>query len=356
MFNFANVNIHEQYMQRCLDLAEKGRQFTAPNPMVGAVIVHNGMIIGEGYHKQFGGPHAEVLAVHSVRDKALLKQSTMYVSLEPCSHHGKTPPCTSLIISSGIPEVVIATEDPNPQVKGSGIRILKDVGIKVHVGILKKQADLLNVRFMKFHTHHQPWVILKWAESADGYIDIERHPEKKGIAWISNPYSKQIVHQWRSEEAAILIGKNTAINDNPALTTREWPGKSPLRLLIDAKFEVSFQSTIYSSEAQTWCFYNALHSVPDDFPEDAKAIPLDYSYEIIPQILSHLYQSGINSLIVEGGKYTLEKFISSGQWDEARVISGNIRFEKGIPAPSLSCLPASTKKILDDRIHYYMNK
>jgi len=350
------MNIHEQYMQRCIELAEKGRQFTAPNPMVGAIIVHNSIIIGEGFHRQYGSSHAEVEAINSVTDKNLLKESTMYVSLEPCNHQGKTPPCTSLIISSCIPEVIIASTDPNPTVSGNGIRILKEAGIKVTTDILKDKADKLNSRFITFHTQQRPWIILKWAQSADGFMDIERAKGEKGIVWISNSYTKQIVHQWRSEEAAILVGKNTALNDNPALTTREWPGKSPLRLLIDRKFEVPSESTIYSSEAETWCFHDAQYTVPKHFSKNAKAVALDFSNDIIPQILSSLYQSGINSLIVEGGKFTLEKFISLKLWDEARVISGNIRFGKGIYAPLLPCQPDTTQKILDDTILYYYPK
>ncbi len=330
-----------------------GRQHTAPNPMVGAVIVKGNKIIGEGYHKRYGGPHAEVVAVNSVGNKSILSGSTMYVSLEPCCHYGKTPPCTSLIISSGISEVYIATVDPNPEVSGNGIKILQDAGIKVHSGILEEEAKKLNLRFNTFHIHQRPYIILKWAQSADGFIDIIRTEGKKGISWISNQYSKQIVHKWRSEEAAILIGTNTAINDNPMLTTREWSGKSPLRLLIDRNFRTPFNASIFSDDAETWCFYDRKLEIPEDFPKHAKAKSLDFSENIIPEILTLLYRRGINSMIVEGGKFTLEMFIKSELWDEARVISGKIRFGDGIVAPSLKATIIKQERLLDDIITYY---
>lgn len=347
---------HEVYMQRCLRLAESGRQNTAPNPMVGAVIVHEGNIIGEGFHKEYGQPHAEVEAIQSVRDKSLLRNATMYVSLEPCCHFGKTPPCTSLIIEHGIPHVVVATTDPNPKVAGNGIRTLREAGIHVTENILKEEADKLNIRFHTFHIYKRPYVILKWAQSADGCIDKIPRNSSPEINWISNESSKQLVHKWRAEEAAILIGSQTAMNDNPSLTTRLWPGKNPLRLIIDPMFETPLHFNIFNAEAETICFHSSEAEKPQDFPQRIQCVPLNMKQSVPVQVLTHLYSENINSLIVEGGRFTLNSFIETGLWDEARVITGNIIFEKGILAPELKHLPQRTETIENDIIHYYINK
>lgn len=346
---------HEFFMQRCLMLAEKGLQYTAPNPMVGAVIVHNGKITGEGYHKKYGLPHAEVEAVNSVPDKSLLKESTLYVSLEPCCHFGKTPPCTSLILEHGIPHVVVAATDPNPKVAGNGIRILREAGITVTENILQKEADQLNIRFNTFHRKQRPYVILKWAQSADGYIDRLPKPSSPQIFWISNEYSKQLVHKWRAEEAAILVGNITAINDNPSLTTRLWPGKNPLRLLIDPLFETPVHFNILNSEAETVCFHDHEARKPVDFPVYVRCAALDMQQAVPQQIMDFLYAEGINSLIVEGGLQTLNSFIRSGLWDEARVIKGTVIFENGTPAPELKKAPDRKMNVESDMIEFYFN-
>lgn len=346
---------HEVYMQRCLRLAESGRQNTAPNPMVGAVIVHEGNIIGEGFHKQYGQPHAEVEAIQSVRDKSLLKNATMYVSLEPCCHFGKTPPCTSLIIEHGIPHVVVATTDPNPKVAGNGIRTLREAGIHVTENILKEEADKLNIRFRTFHIYKRPYVILKWAQSADGFIDRLPRPSSPQIFWISNESSKQLVHKWRAEEASILIGSRTAINDNPSLTTRLWPGKNSLRLIIDPMFETPLHFNIFNTEAETICFHSSDAEKPQDFPQRIQCVPLNMKQSVPEQILNFLYSENINSLIVEGGLQTHNSFISSGLWDEARVIRGTVIFGNGTPAPVLKGAPAHTMQRVDDIIEFYSN-
>ena len=293
---------HIKYMQRCLELAEKGLGSTAPNPMVGAVIVCNGKIIGEGYHKQYGQPHAEVNAIESVSDKSLLTESAMYVSLEPCCHFGKTPPCTSLIIDMKIPEIIIAMRDPNPKVAGKGIEILKNSGVKITEDICTMEAEFLNRRFISMHKRQRPWIILKWAQSDDGFIDIIPRNTSPHINWISNPYSRKLVHKWRSEESGILVGKNTAINDNPSLTTREWPGKNPVRFLIDPGLATPFNYNIFNTDAHTVCFYDQKTILPDDRPEYIQFVPLNFNTNIAKQIMKHVYDMQINSIIIEGGR------------------------------------------------------
>jgi diaminohydroxyphosphoribosylaminopyrimidine deaminase / 5-amino-6-(5-phosphoribosylamino)uracil reductase len=349
------MNSHTLFMQRCLDLALNGLGNTAPNPMVGAVIVHDGKIIGEGFHKQFGFPHAEVEAVNSVKDKSLLKDSTICVSLEPCCHFGKTPPCTSLIIDTGIKNIVIACTDPNPKVAGEGIRILQDAGIHVIEGVLKEEAEKLNIRFFTFHRKKRPYIILKWAQSADHYIDPFPRPANPEVCWISNAYSKQLVHKWRAEESGILIGRTTAMNDNPTLTTREWPGKNPVRILIDPHLKTPINFQIFNGDAQTICYFDSKHKKPLNKPDNIEYIPVDTSSDILQQILASLFEKQIQSVIVEGGLYTINKFLSEGLWDEARVIEGMVRFGKGTPAPVISTTVAQSETILEDTINYYYN-
>ena len=354
--NFAGMDIHEMYMKRCLFLAEKGRSFVAPNPMVGAVIVYDNMIIGEGFHTQYGKPHAEVEAVASVADKQLLKESTLYVSLEPCCHYGKTPPCTSLILDCGIPRVVVATRDPNPKVSGKGIEILKAGGVEVIEGICQAEAELLNIRFNTFHLKQRPYIILKWAQSADGFLDLHPRPSSPEIHWISNEHSKQLVHKWRSEESAILIGKNTAINDNAELTTRLWPGKNPIRILIDPELETPFNYNIYNDRAATICFHHEQYTPSEAVSENIQFFALHNHRDMLLQILDKLFSLNITSVIVEGGQQTLQGFIEANIWDEIRKIRGTVIFGNGTPAPLLNLHPERTEQIVDDIIEYYFNK
>ncbi|MBP5662960.1 MAG: bifunctional diaminohydroxyphosphoribosylaminopyrimidine deaminase/5-amino-6-(5-phosphoribosylamino)uracil reductase RibD [Bacteroidales bacterium] len=312
----------EMYMSRCLQLAALGLGKVQPNPMVGAVIVHHDNIIGEGWHRQYGQGHAEVNAFASVTQTELLKESTMYVSLEPCSHFGKTPPCADAIIRHGIPKVVIGTVDSNAKVNGGGIKKLQDAGIEVVTGVLAEQCKELNRRFFTYHEQKRPYVILKWAMTRNGYMDIDRQQQPDGQYWITNPELKTIVHQWRSEEDAILIGYNTMVNDKPQLTTRMFPGKDPQRFVCQRNPE--------SSETT---YYQALPENP-------------------AEALQQLYEQKIQSVIVEGGRKTLQRFIDSQLWDEARILIGNQLWESGVKAPLLDGICIKEESIHDNTIRY----
>lgn len=281
-------------MYRCLQLAAYGKGLVAPNPLVGSVIVCEGKIIGEGYHHQYGGPHAEVNAINSVKDKSLLKHSTLYVNLEPCSHYGKTPPCSELIIQKYIPRVVIGMKDPFPEVSGRGIQMLKDAGIDVHVGVLEEESKELNKRFLLFHREKRPYIILKWAQSADGFIDKHRKPgDGQKPVKFSNEFTQILVHKLRAEEAAIMVGKRTEELDNPKLNVRYWSGKDPIIVRSD-------------------------------------------STKTLPDLMRELYEKNIQSLIVEGGAKLLNSFISAHLWDEARIETAEIELKEGVPAPCLN--------------------
>lgn len=313
----------ERYMHRCLQLAALGLGKVQPNPMVGAVIVHDGIIIGEGYHHQYGKAHAEVNAIAAVNKPALLKKATIYVSLEPCSHYGKTPPCADAIIRHGIPKVVIGTVDCNEKVCGNGIRKLQEAGIEVVQNVCEAECRELNRRFFTYHQRQRPYIILKWAQTADGYMDIDRSGSTEiQDYWITNPALKVIVHKWRSEEDAILVGYNTMVNDKPQLTTRLYPGKDPKRFVM----------------------------------QRGKEIVSDLPYTPLPENLEDamhiLYDQKIQSIIVEGGRKTLERFIQAGFWDEARVLVGAQRWGKGTVAPSLPTLPDKIETIDDNKIIY----
>lgn len=305
---------HELYMQRCIQLAKNGLGSTYPNPMVGAVIVYDGQIIGEGWHRQAGKPHAEVMAINQVKDKELLKKSTIYVSLEPCSHYGKTPPCCDLILVNDIPNIVVGCVDSFALVAGNGIKKLIEAGKNVKVGILENACLELNKRFFTFHQKKRPYVILKWAESADGFIAPLQQDEQKPY-WISNQKSRQIVHQWRAEEQAILVGHQTVLNDNPTLTTRDWFGKNPLRVVISDGFDNQNNLNVFDNQAETIVLKKDLS---------------------INEILTSLYYKNIQSIIVEGGKKTLERFIKENLWDEARIFQSNAYLYEGIKSPQIS--------------------
>ncbi|MCR4965804.1 MAG: bifunctional diaminohydroxyphosphoribosylaminopyrimidine deaminase/5-amino-6-(5-phosphoribosylamino)uracil reductase RibD [Bacteroidales bacterium] len=317
------MTIDESYMHRCLQLASLGLGAVQPNPMVGAVIVHDGKIIGEGYHHAYGEPHAEVNAIASVKETSLLTSSTLYVSLEPCSHYGKTPPCADAIIARGIPKVVVGTQDYHSKVNGAGIRKLKGAGVEVVMPVCEKECVELNKRFFTYHREHRPYIILKWAQTSDGFMDIDRSDDSKPQDyWITNPALKVITHKWRSEEDAILVGWRTMHNDKPQLTTRCYPGKDPQRFVMQRGEEI----------------ISPLPYIP--LPED------------ISEALNILYEKKIQSVIVEGGRQTLDRFIEAGFWDEARILVGDCKFERGLKAPVLTQKPQRVETIDKNQIVY----
>jgi diaminohydroxyphosphoribosylaminopyrimidine deaminase / 5-amino-6-(5-phosphoribosylamino)uracil reductase len=349
-FNIA-LTFHEKYMNRCLNLASKGLGNVAPNPLVGSVIVHQNKIIGEGYHHQYGGAHAEVIAINSVRQTELLKESTIYVSLEPCAHFGKTPPCTDLIIKKDIPTIVVGCIDPYGEVAGKGIEKLRAAGREVIVGILEPSCSDLNRRFFTFHQQKRPYVILKWAQTADGFIDKLRESIAPQINWITTAQTQQQTHHWRSQEAAILVGKNTIINDNPSLTCRAVCGRNPLRIVIDRKTTLPInQFAVFNSDAETLVF----NEVKNEKVQQVTYCKIDFSH-FIEEVMSSLYQRNIQSVIIEGGSTTLQSFIDKNIWDEARILEGNQTFGKGIKAPILQGIQTESSTFGADKISYYRN-
>jgi len=341
----------ELYMQRCLQLAENGRGSVAPNPLVGCVIVCNDTIIGEGFHREFGGPHAEVHAVDSVKEKYLLRQSTLYVNLEPCSHFGKTPPCTEMIIKYGIPKVVIGMTDPFAEVNGNGIMQLRQAGVEVVTDVLHEQCLELNKRFVVFHTKKRPYIILKWAQTRDGFIDKERKSDEALINWITGEHTRMLVHRWRSEEQAIMTGTNTILKDDPQLTVRDWSGRSPLRIVIDEKLIIPANAKVFTKDANTLVFNASKNQILDN----VEFVMLDFDGEVICQILSVLYQRGIQSLIVEGGRMLLQSFIDAHLWDEARIFSGNTFFFRGTRAPEIDGIISHSELLDEDSLTYILS-
>ncbi|WPO79155.1 bifunctional diaminohydroxyphosphoribosylaminopyrimidine deaminase/5-amino-6-(5-phosphoribosylamino)uracil reductase RibD [Flavobacterium sp. KACC 22761] len=347
------MNTHEKYIKRCIELAQNGFGTTYPNPMVGSVIVHEGKIIGEGWHKKAGEPHAEVNAVQSVKDKSLLKKATIYVSLEPCSHFGKTPPCCDLIIANKIPNVVVGTVDPNEKVAGRGIKRLIENGVNVTIGVLEEECNELNKRFFTFHQKKRPYIILKWAESQDGFlapekkIDQERQP-----IWITNQYSRQLAHKWRSEEQAILVGTQTVIDDNPKLNTRDWSGNNPVRIVLDQNNRISKDSFVFDDNVKTIVFSKSENNLST---ENTIFEKIDFNENLVSQILAILYQHQIQSVIIEGGRQTLQAFIDSDLWDEARIFIGTTTFEKGVKAPTIQKKNTIKTTIQNDELLYIRN-
>lgn len=325
----------EKYIRRCIQLARNGMCNAAPNPMVGAVIVHNDRIIGEGYHARCGEGHAEVNAIRSVKDESLLQESTIYVSLEPCSHYGKTPPCADLIIRKGIPRVVVGCVDPFSLVSGRGIQKLKDAGIDVKVGVLEAECRQLIKRFVTFNTQQRPYITLKWAESADGFIDINREEGQPVV--LSTPITSMYVHKQRAEHHAILVGRRTALLDNPSLTTRNWYGKNPVRLVIDKELTLPTSLKLFDGSAPTWIF------TAQDKASTSQVIyfKLDFSRSILPQILQKLYENKLQALLVEGGSQLLQSFIDEGLWDEIYTEHSAKVLENGVKEP---VIPAGYKK------------
>ncbi|SEL03261.1 bifunctional diaminohydroxyphosphoribosylaminopyrimidine deaminase/5-amino-6-(5-phosphoribosylamino)uracil reductase RibD [Parapedobacter koreensis] len=346
---------HERYIRRCLELAQLGSGSVSPNPMVGALLVSDGRIIAENYHRKFGGPHAEALVVEEVLssygDQAteLFRRATMYVSLEPCAHHGKTPPCARLLAEYRIGRVVIACRDPFEKVNGAGIRILEEAGVEVIEGVLAEEALWLNRRFTTRVVHQRPYIILKWAQTADGYMAPANNTQR----WITGAVAKQLVHRWRSEEDAILVGANTALVDNPQLTVREWQGRNPKRVLIDKQLAVAPDAKLLDGSAETIVF-NATKS---DWVGTVKYIELeDFDWYLPQKIAYQLYLMDVQSLIVEGGRKTLDLFIGAGLWDEARVFTSRDSWGSGMAAPALHAAVAEHQGIGPDRLDiYYRN-
>ena len=321
---------HQQFMQRCLTLAQKGLGLTYPNPLVGCVIVHKGKIIGEGWHRKAGEAHAEVNAIENVRDKSLLSNSTLYVNLEPCNHHGRTPPCAHRIVAEGIPEVVVGCLDPFEKVNGHGIATLKKSGVRVITDILEQEAKHLNRRFFTFHRSQRPYLVLKWAESADGFLaPLPNNRSQRAPVYLTHRKDQLLVHQWRSEEQAILVGAQTVIDDNPRLTTRWVAGNNPIRIVIDPNHRLSVKEKVFDTQAKS------LHLTH----ECLKTTPADDYKRILTRVLNLLYEQGIQSVIVEGGKKTLEAFIKFELWDEARIFTAPISLHQGIAAPHIKGSP-----------------
>lgn len=341
------MSAHAKYMQRALQLAKTRWANALPNPSVGAVIVYKDTIIGEGFTAAFGGAHAEVNAINAVKNQDLLKESTLYVTLEPCSHHGKTPPCASLIVEKKIPKVVVGCIDPFAQVAGKGIQILKENKVEVITGILESECQQSHQRFFTFQQKNRPYIILKWAQSADGFIAPKHKNEQKPV-WLSNKYSRQLTHKWRSEEMAILVGKQTVLDDNPSLTTRNWYGKNPVRLFVDAKNEVDDSYQILNQEATTFRLTKNKKTDNDVL----------LSFENIAQeICEFCFTQNIQSVIIEGGRQTLQTFIDSGLWDEARVFEAAINIKEGIPAPKLTNFQKVKSVVIDqDFLSFYAHK
>ncbi|WP_072992619.1 bifunctional diaminohydroxyphosphoribosylaminopyrimidine deaminase/5-amino-6-(5-phosphoribosylamino)uracil reductase RibD [Pseudozobellia thermophila] len=349
------MNIHRKYMLRCLQIAKNGLGTTAPNPMVGCLIVHNSKIIGEGYTSPYGGPHAEVNAINSVADKSLLKDATLYVTLEPCSHFGKTPPCADLIVAHQVGKVVIGLLDPHVKVAGKGIQKLRDAGISVEYGIMEAECREHHRRFLCFHEKGRPYIILKWAQTTDGFIAPERNLRKSNPEpyWITNTYSRQLVHKWRSEEQAILVGTHTVTEDNPKLDVRSWTGKNPLRVVLDREMRLDTGYHVMDGKTPTLMVSDPKHRGKG--PKTVTYAFIDFSKNVVGQLCDVLHEHNITSIIVEGGAKTLQSFIATGLWDEARVFTGTTSFKKGLRAPTLSGRLVHTKRVATDTLNIYRN-
>lgn len=337
-------------MHRCIQLAKNGLGTTYPNPLVGSLIVHNTKIIGEGWHFQAGQPHAEVNAINSVSAISLFSEATLYVSLEPCSHFGKTPPCADLIISNGIKKVVIGTTDPNPKVAGQGIKKLLEAGCDVVVGVLEAECNELNKRFFTFQQKKRPYIILKWAQSSDGFIAPEKRTEQKPV-WITNAFSRQLAHKLRSQEQAILVGTNTVRADNPTLTTRSWYGTTPIRTILDSNLSLSHDLNIFNDQAPTLI----LTERKQDNTKHITFETVDFTKELPQHICTILYQKMIQSMIIEGGTQTLQTFIDANLWDEALLFEGAPAFVNGLKAPTIAGKLVKTTPIVTDLLFQYKN-
>jgi diaminohydroxyphosphoribosylaminopyrimidine deaminase / 5-amino-6-(5-phosphoribosylamino)uracil reductase len=336
----------EQFMKRTFELALNGVGAVSPNPRVGCVIVHDGKIVGEGWHQKYGEAHAEINAIQSMSDPSVLNDCTVYVNLEPCSHMGKTPPCADKLIQQRVKKVVVSTLDTNPMVGGNGLKKLRDAGIEVVLGVLEKQGRELNKRFFTFVEKKRPYVILKWAQTSDGFIARPNHESK----WISNEHSRQLVHQWRSEEDAALVGTQTAAYDNPALTVREWSGRNPVRIVIDRFLRLPESLQLFDRTEKTICYNLLKHEEHTNLvlvrlPEE----------DFIDQLILDIYKRNIQSAIVEGGAQTLQSFIEKNLWDEARVFTSTRCFGHGISAPSIGGAKILSTTVFDDELDFIRN-
>jgi diaminohydroxyphosphoribosylaminopyrimidine deaminase/5-amino-6-(5-phosphoribosylamino)uracil reductase len=337
----------EHFMKRAFELASRGQGYVSPNPMVGCVIVYDDTIIGEGWHQKYGEAHAEVNAVEAVVDKEMLKESTVYVNLEPCSHFGKTPPCADMLISHSVKKVVVSNLDSNPLVAGEGIKKLRSSGIEVITGILETEGHYLNRRFFTSIHDARPYVILKWAETADGFIARENYESK----WISNDFSRQLVHKWRSEEDAILVGTRTASHDNPTLNVRNWTGRNPVRIVIDRFLRLSNKLHLFDGKQKTICYNVMRHE------EHENLLLVRIGEEgFISNLLQDLSKQKIQSVIIEGGSQIINSFIDLNLWDEARVFVSPISFEKGIAAPAMHGNLVSEEFVGNDVLRFYSNQ
>ncbi len=344
------MSIDEKYMWRCLQLASKGLGYTKINPLVGSVIVHNDKIIGEGYHRKIGEAHAEVNAINSVKDESLLKESTIYVSLEPCSHYGKTPPCAELIASKGIPRVVVAVTDPNDKVAGKGIKILRNEGASVTVGVLEEEAVKLNQSFFVNQTEKRPYIILKWAQTKDGFIDNEREGSNQPSLKLSNSITQCVVHKLRSQNMGIMVGTKTALKDNPTLNTRKWYGDNPVRIVIDKTGKLPTDINLFSGEVSTIVFTEKAN-----YPvtKNTTNILIDFEKDVIEQILHKTYELNIATIMIEGGNILISSFVESNTWDEAFIEVADIKIGCGIRAPIVSGSYINAKKYIDS-FHYHI--
>ena len=335
-------------MKKCLELAKKGMGYVSPNPMVGCVVVFNDQIIGEGYHHEYGTSHAEVNAIENVKDKSLLKKSTLYVNLEPCAHFGKTPPCTNLIIESEIPKVVIGCIDSYSEVSGKGIEEMQNTGIEVIVGVLEKESRELNKRFFTFHEKKRPYVILKWAESKDGFMAPLNQNKP---FWMTSSESKKLVHKWRAEEEAILVGRITAKKDNPSLTVREVAGSNPVRIIIDTNLKLSSDLNLFNSEAKTIIF----NTIKSEETGTNQFVKIDFNY-LIENILEELHKQNIQSVIIEGGSTTLQSFVDANIWDEARIFTANKLLSQGLKTPIIEGEIILEEEIGTDTLEIIINR
>jgi diaminohydroxyphosphoribosylaminopyrimidine deaminase/5-amino-6-(5-phosphoribosylamino)uracil reductase len=341
-----------KYMYRCLQLAQNGIGHVSPNPMVGALLVCNDIIIGEGSHLRYGEAHAEPNAINAVKDKQLLSQSTLYVNLEPCSHYGKTPPCADLIVQNKIPRVVIGTLDPNPKVAGRGVEILRKAGVEVVVGILDDECRELNKRFFIFQERKRPYVLLKWAQTADGFIDRNRISNAELPLIISNEMTLMLTHKMRSENQAILVGANTVLLDNPSLTVRNWSGRTPVRVAIDRLGRIPSDYNLLDGKLATIIFSEKYRE--NDL--NLEFVKIEFDEHCLRNVLKYLFERNINSVLVEGGASILNGFIESGLWDEANVEISPVKINEGVEAPILNKLPISNKNFDGHKWLFFENK
>lgn len=343
---------HAFWINKCFELARRGFGHTAPNPMVGCVLVRNNNCIAEGFHQKFGAPHAEVVALTQIPASENLADCILYVNLEPCSHYGKTPPCANLIIQRGIKQVVISNSDPNPLVSGKGIQLLKDAGINVVTGVLEEEGAELNKRFFTFHMKHRPYIILKWAQTSDDFVSKLPVPELRSENIISGADSLKLLHQWRSEEQAILVGTKTVMKDNPQLTVRLVDGKNPVRVVFDREGVLGFDAEVFNSESRTFLFTARAR----DFPDHVKVFLVKFDSDFLTQVMEVLYHEEIQSVIVEGGVKTLNAFIKQNLWDEVRIIISPRKFLNGLKAPVFSLEGSLPVRSGEDTIYFKRNK